>query len=60
MCQTSKERGRRCAGVLGWVGGGVIKTKPRKEKRQKKEEVPFMLFILVLFQRAPCYLGELP
>ena len=26
----------------------------------KKEEVPLMLFILVLFQGAPCYLGELP
>lgn len=27
---------------------------------EKKEEVPFMLFILVLFHRAPCYLGKLP
>lgn len=49
MSKVSKyERGRHSV-------GGLTKTKTKR-----REEVPFMLFILVLFQRAPCYLGELP
>lgn len=34
--------------------------KDKTKRRGEKKEVPFMLFILVLFQRAPCYLGKLP